>query len=175
MKPWVRVSIVALFAVGMAYVESMVVVYLREILSIVPTPVNLDPRFFERAVSEHPELVWREQTREAATVVMIVTLAVLAGRRWRERLGVFLLAFGVWDLFYYLWLYVLIGWPPSLMTKDVLFLIPVAWIAPVLLPTTIAACMVAAGCWCLFSNGRRTDVACESAVQASESSEPQGR
>lgn len=145
MKPSTRIFAIALFAIGMAYLEAMVVVYIREIMDIVPTPVNLDPAFFQRVVREHPEIVWREQTREAATIVMLVTLALLAARGWRQRLGVFLLAFGVWDLFYYAWLRVLIAWPPSLLTQDLLFLIPVPWIAPVAFPVACALCMTLAG------------------------------
>jgi hypothetical protein len=78
-------------------------------------------------------------------MVMLAAVALLAGRTRRQQLGVWLYAFGLWDIFYYVWLYVFLRWPATLATTDVLFLIPVPWIAPVYLPLAIAAGMVAAG------------------------------
>ena len=66
-----------------------------------------------------------------ATILMLVILALLVGGKWLEKMVVFLWTFAFWDLFYYLSLYLLIKWPPSLTTIDVLFLIPRPWIAPV--------------------------------------------
>lgn len=96
-----------------------------------------------------------ELGREAATLIMLAALAgAIAAERKRfqgERkrfqgwLGAFLLAFGVWDLAFYLWLRVLIGWPPSLLTWDLLFLLPVPWAAPVLAPSIVAVTMTVFG------------------------------
>jgi hypothetical protein len=78
-------------------------------------------------------------TREAATIVMLVALALLVGETWGEKVIVFLWTFAFWDLFYYLSLYLVIRWPPKLTTTDVLFLIPRPWIAPVWLPIGISS------------------------------------
>lgn len=86
-------------------------------------------------------LVKIELGREAATLIMLAAVAGAAARGAKTRLGAFLLAFGVWDLSFYLWLRALIGWPPSLLTWDILFLLPVPWAAPVLAPVIIAATM----------------------------------
>lgn len=77
-------------------------------------------------------------TREAATIVMLMILAYLTGTSWVEKGIFFLWTFAFWDLFYYLSLYILIKWPPSFTTIDVLFLIPKPWIAPVWFPIGIS-------------------------------------
>jgi len=101
-------------------------------------------------------LITIEVGREAATLVMLLAVAALAGRgRW-ERFLYFSLAFGVWDICYYAWLWVFIGWPPSLLEWDVLFLIPVPWLAPVLAPLIVSACLVAGSAWLLVLEARGT-------------------
>src|SRR5665647_1214847 len=75
-----------------------------------------------------------EQAREAATMVMLLGVGYLAGRTWWQRLAFWLFAFGVWDIFYYVWLWVLLRWPSSPGTRDLLFLIPREWWAPVWQP-----------------------------------------
>jgi len=134
-----RLAALTALAIAMGHLEAVVVVYIRHILGIVPAPEQLD-----RAVyAQVPQwLRATEQGREAATIVMLLTLAYLVGRRPLDKLGVFLFAFGVWDIFYYVSLKVLIGWPASLQTTDLLFLIPVPWFAPVWLPMTISAGMI---------------------------------
>lgn len=127
---------VSAYAVAMAAVESAVVVYLRA-LHPGDAPVTV-------LLTVIPDrLIAIEIGREAATLVMLLVVAALAGRdRW-ERFLYFGLAFGVWDVFYYAWLWVFIGWPPSLLTWDVLFLIPVPWLGPVLAPLIVSAGLVA--------------------------------
>jgi hypothetical protein len=79
---------------------------------------------------------------------MLAAVALLAGTDWRERAAAFLWTFAFWDLFYYAALYLLLRWPPTLTTLDVLFLIPVPWVAPVWVPIGIsAATIVAIGVW----------------------------
>ena len=80
---------------------------------------------------------------------MLFTLAWLAGRKYKEKLAFFLWTFAFWDIFYYFWLYVLIKWPPSILTPDVLFLIPCPWIAPVILPVGISVLMIGTAIWLL--------------------------
>lgn len=119
----------------MAYVESAVVVYLRTIyypqgfgFPLVPMP---------------PGMVAIEMGREVATLVMLLGLAMLAGADGWDRILVFCVGFGVWDLAYYVWLWLLLRWPPSPFTWDVLFLIPVPWIGPVVAPVIVSVVLVA--------------------------------
>src|SRR6476469_1916206 len=125
------------YAVAMAYVEAAVVAYLRALYY---------PHGFAFPLVLMPTgLAAIEIGREAATLIMLLGVAVLAGvERW-ERFLAFCVAFGVWDLFYYVWLRLLLGWPPSLLTWDVLFLIPVPWVGPVLAPGLVSVALVVGG------------------------------
>ena len=126
--------LLALFGVSMAHVEGVVVVYLRKALGIIDSESN------KASLDKFPKrFIFIERTREAATIAMLVTLALLVGETWIDRLVVFLWTFAFWDLFYYLSLYLLIKWPPNLATMDVLFLIPRPWIAPVWVPIGISS------------------------------------
>lgn len=124
----------------MGLLEAVVVVYLRRLLGVGVGSVLTPPS----------GSVWRalepmELAREAATVVMIVSVAWLAGGGWRRRVGAFALVFGIWDLAYYAALAGLVGWPRGPLDWDLLFLIPAPWWGPVLAPILIAAVLVAAG------------------------------
>ena len=138
MKPseW-RVAWLTIFAAAMAYVESAVVVYLRAMYY---------PQGFDfPLVSIPPAMLVIEMGREIATLTMLLGVAVLAGKdRW-DRLLAFCVAFGIWDVFYYVWLWVFLRWPPSLLTWDILFLIPVPWIGPVLAPVVVSVVLVVGG------------------------------
>jgi hypothetical protein len=130
--------LVFVFAVGMAWVEAACVYYLRLIVDrIEPYQANPLPM---RGNLQPVELV-----REAATLVMLLTAGGLAGRTWRLRLGYTAIAFGVWDIFYYLFLKIICGWPRTLFDWDILFLLPLPWWGPVLAPMCIAALMIAWG------------------------------
>ena len=146
-----RLAVLTVFAIAMGHLEAVVVVYIRHILGIVPTPEHLNRAVFEQVPAW---LLATERGREAATIIMLLALGVLAGRRPLTKLAVFLFAFGLWDIFYYVSLKVLIGWPASLQTTDLLFLIPKPWFAPVWLPVSIASVMVAVALG-LFAVGRR--------------------
>ena len=134
-----RFLLLALFGISMAHFEGVVVVYLRKALGIDHTRDN------KEAVEKIPkEIILIEQTREAATIVMLVTLALLVGTTWLDQIIVFLWTFAFWDLFYYVSLYVVIKWPPKLTTTDVLFLIPKPWIAPVWFPVAVSSLTIIA-------------------------------
>lgn len=137
-----------LYAIAMAAVESAVVVYLRA-LHTGPAPLSV------LQYDLPTRILGIEVAREAATLVMLITVAAIAGRNTWERLLYFTLAFGVWDIFYYVWLWVFIGWPPSLFTWDILFLIPVPWLGPVLAPVIVSLCLVGGGLWLLSRPERR--------------------
>jgi hypothetical protein len=114
-----------------------VVVYLRKAIGI------LDARPNQEALKDIPgKYINIEKTREAATIIMLVTIALLVGTNWLDMIIVFLWTFAFWDLFYYLSLYILIKWPANLKTIDVLFLIPKPWIAPVWFPIGVSSATI---------------------------------
>ncbi len=129
---WKRIGWTTAYALAMGYLEATVVVYLRGLLNITNATVEL-----------HGYMVI-EIGREAATLVMLAAVGWLAGRTWRERGAYWAIAFGIWDISYYLFLKVLIGWPESFFSPDVLFLIPVRWTGPVLAPILVSALMCTA-------------------------------
>lgn len=126
---WKRIGWTAGYAIAMAYVEAAVVVYLRGLLNITNATARLD------------SYAGIEIGREAATLAMLAAVGWLAGRGWRERTAYAAFAFGIWDIGYYLWLKLMIGWPASFFSPDVLFLIPVRWTGPVLAPVLISLLM----------------------------------
>ena len=126
-----------LFAVAMAYLESAVVVYLRAIYY--PEGFSFPLKALE------PDRALVEIGRELSTVIMLAAVAYLAAAAFYERFAAFCIMFGVWDIFYYFWLKVLLNWPQSLFTWDVLFLIPIPWIGPVLSPLVVAVSLVVGG------------------------------
>ena len=131
---------VILFAVAMAYLESAVVVYLQRALSITP-----DTLFPLQSQSMVGDLGGIEVGREVATLVMLVAVGCLVGRRGVDRLAWTAVAFGVWDIFYYVWLWVFVGWPHSPGTWDVLFLLPAPWSGPVWAPVVVDVALILAG------------------------------
>jgi hypothetical protein len=133
-----RWLLVVTFAIGMAWAEAATVYDLRMMVDRV-NPYQADPLPIGGALGR-VELV-----REAATLVMLLTLGALAGRTRRSRLAYSAIAFGVWDLFYYVFLKAISGWPVSLFDWDVLFLLPVPWWGPVLAPACIAVLMIVWG------------------------------
>jgi hypothetical protein len=142
-----------LFGVTFGYLEASVVVYLRTMYEPIRFRVNpnrnagdlfpLTTREQLRAAApETVRLVEIEVVREAATLMMLLGVAFAASTSW---LPAFAVAFGTWDLFYYVFLRVLTGWPASLLTWDVLFLLPVPWSAPVLAPVIVSLSIIATG------------------------------
>jgi len=135
---WVRLAMVALWAAAFALVEAMVVYYLRRLFAL-----QYDLHFVPKTFHFPSAYLPYERAREVATMVMLLTIAYLAGRTWLQRLALWLFAFGVWDIFYYVWLYVLLRWPASLGTRDLLFLIPGEWWAPVWQPVLASCAFIA--------------------------------
>jgi hypothetical protein len=126
------------FAIAMAWVESASVFYIRSLVDRIE-PYQVDPLPILGALGNV------ELWREAATLVMIATLGMLAGRTWRRRAGYAAIAFGVWDIFYYVFLRLISGWPATLLDWDILFLLPLPWWGPVLAPVSIALLMIVWG------------------------------
>jgi hypothetical protein len=128
------------YAVAMAYVEAAAVVYLERALGS-----QVGAIFPLRTVQAAGDLGAIETGREAATLVMLGAVGFLAGRSPLERLAWTAVAFGAWDVGYYAWLWILAGWPGSLATVDLLFLLPVPWAGPVWSPLAVSVALVAVG------------------------------
>lgn len=129
-----KLLLLSVFGLAMAHFEGVVVVYLRKAIGMLDSDGNK-----ESVENIPPRYLKIEISREAATIIMLVMIALVTGITWTERIIYFLWTFAFWDLFYYLSLYILIKWPPGLTTTDVLFLIPVPWIAPVWFPVTVSS------------------------------------
>jgi len=129
-----KIFFLTIFSMAMGFLEAVVVVYLRQLYY---------PEGFGFPLKEViGGGLFLEYLREILTIVMLLTVSVLAGRMTYEKVSYFLYSFGVWDIFYYVGLKALLNWPSSLLTWDVLFLIPVIWIAPVLAPIVCATTMI---------------------------------
>lgn len=128
------ISWLIVFAIAMAFLESAVVVYLRELYFPEGFTFPMNPIKTNIAIVEF----WRE----IATIIMLAGIGILVGKSSFHRFAFFLLVFAIWDIFYYVFLYVLLGWPESLFTWDVLFLVPVPWVGPVITPVIISTLMI---------------------------------
>jgi hypothetical protein len=128
------IGVICIFSIAMAALESAVVVYLRALYY----PDGFTVAF--KLIDE--KILGVEIMREAATLVMLMAVGALAGKNFKERIAYFFLTFAVWDIFYYGWLKVFIGWPVSLFDWDILFLIPITWLGPVLAPIICSLTMI---------------------------------
>src|SRR5579863_8584995 len=139
---WRRTVIgLLLFGISFGYVEAAVVVYLRSIYDPIRREIRpsrsaadlfplITPDQLRAAAPDRAGLLRIEVIREAATLIMLAAVALTTVAEsptgsWQGWLPAFAVAFGVWDLFFYVFLRVMIGWPTSLLTWDILFLIPV--------------------------------------------------
>jgi len=123
-----------IFSIAMGFLEAVVVIYLRKISY---------PHGFEFPLTLLPPKMYLiELSREFATLAMLVTLALIAGKNKLEHFAYFLFAFAIWDIVYYMGLKLMVNWPPSLMTWDILFLIPIPWVSPVLAPIISSLTMI---------------------------------
>jgi hypothetical protein len=145
-----------LFSLSFGYAEAAVVVYLRALYEPIHQRINpnrsagdLFPLVppAELASAEPLAARWLEieRTREYATLLLLVAAALAVANNFHQWLAAFLVAFGLWDIFFYGFLKLLIDWPGSLAEWDLLFLLPVPWVGPVWAPLLVAATMVAAG------------------------------
>ena len=124
-----------LFGVALGFFEASVVVYLRQLYypGGALFPLRVIP----------PDILKVEVLREFFSIVLILAAAVLSGRNKALRAANFLFIFGVWDICYYIFLWVFLGWPASVFDWDLLFLIPVPWVAPVLAPVLCSLSLIA--------------------------------
>src|SRR5215472_13418760 len=146
---WRHVLMITVFAVAFGFVEASVVVYLRAAAGLLPgyqsgslSDVRRLSASYQQADpgNQFPQVLMRfEVLREAATMVVLVSVAILAASRVRERMAFFLWAYAAWEISYYASLWATVRWPPSLKELDVLFLIPVPWVAQVWYPLLVSA------------------------------------
>jgi len=138
-------------------VESAVVLYLREIYFsgsfYFPIVVQWEDG---ELVVDH--LMRVEFGREIATMLMLVAVGCMAGKNAWQKFSYFMIAFGVWDIFYYVWLWVAIRWPEGLMTWDLLFFVPLPWVGPVITPVLIALAMIIAGTLVIYYNEKGVQI-----------------
>ncbi len=135
MKPVIRViAYLTIFSIAMGFMESAVVVYLRALY--------YPDGFVFPLVPLESKILVTELLRELATLIMLLVAGIIAGRNSAQRFVFFLFSFAIWDIFYYVFLYLLIGWPASLLDWDILFLLPVPWIGPVLAPCLLSLMMI---------------------------------
>lgn len=137
--------LIGIFAIAMAFVETTVVLYLRKLYyaggfsfpltSNIPTSV-----------------VVIEWVREACTLIMLLAIAFISAKKVYQKFAYFIFAFAIWDIFYYIWLKVLLDWPASLLTWDVLFLIPLPWASPVIAPIIVSFTMIFLSLTIVFSH-----------------------
>jgi hypothetical protein len=141
-----------LFSIAMGFMETVIVVYLRKIYY---------PHGFDfPLVAMDLDILKAEVWREVATVIMLVAIGMLTGKTASEKFAFFILCFAIWDIFYYVFLKLLLGWPESLLTWDILFLIPVPWVGPVLAPCLVSITMIilAGGIVYYSSKGYQTEI-----------------
>jgi hypothetical protein len=157
MVDWKRSVIpLLLFGTAFGYLEAAVVSYLRMLheparQQFYPgrDPGELFPLLtldqLHAARGQQQRTLGIELGREGATIVMLAAIALAVARTAGEWAAAFVIAFGTWDIAFYVFLKALLGWPPSLFTWDILFLIPVPWVGPVLAPVLVSVAMIAAG------------------------------
>ena len=134
-ESWKKIAVVSIFAIAMGFLEAVVVVYLRKLYY--PSGFN-----FPLSTLINTQVLNIEWIREFFTLVMLACIGWLAARKFSERFAYFLYAFAILDIFYYIWLLATLGWPKSLLTWDLLFLIPFPWAGPVLAPIINSLTMI---------------------------------
>ena len=158
------VAALLLFGVSFGYVEAAVVVYLRALYDPLRERLHpgrdagelfplIQPAELAAAGPENSRRLAIEVGREAATILMLAGFALAAGRNFNERWAAFAVAFGLWDISFYVFLRMMIHWPASLFTWDILFLVPLPWVGPVLAPVLVSLTMIVCGLISLRNGG----------------------
>ena len=161
-----RILGLMVLAVALGHVEACVVAYLRQAAAPVrelhfpeavrePLPL-LSRAQLAQAGREVESLLGFEVAREVTVLLVLFAAAYGFRRRPGELAGFFLLGFAVWDIFYYVFLKLMLNWPASLGTWDILYLIPVPWLAPVWAPLLVSGTLLVAS---LFMLTRRPSAA----------------
>jgi len=143
-----QLLISAVFAAAFGFIEATVVAYLRAATGLLPgyqgtlaDVMRHSSEFYQQsqALTQFPKsLLTLEVLREAATILVLLSVALLTAPKARARLAVFLWTFAIWDIVYYAALWATVRWPLSLKDADVLFLIPQPWFSPVWYPLLVS-------------------------------------
>jgi hypothetical protein len=151
---WAQLLLGGMFAASFGFLEAVVVVYLRAAVGLLPgyqgtlsDVIRMSGQYYvqSQSISQFPKsLLTLEFLREAATILMLLSVAFLTSSKPRARAAVFLWTFALWDTVYYAGLWATVRWPLSLRDPDVLFLIPVPWISPVWFPLLVSGLALAA-------------------------------
>lgn len=138
----------AIFGIAFAFVESACVIYLRASTGLLPGYMKSLAEIQRQSIGIYSQEILRENLptslftiefiREMATMVMLISLSSIAVKKIKERIAIFLWVFAIWDIFYYVHLYWTVRWPESLMTKDVLFLVPQPWFSQIWFPLLVS-------------------------------------
>jgi len=147
--PAVKLLVIIIFSITMAFMEAAIVVYLRQLyypggfsfpLKIIPLKIYLV-----------------EISREAATLIMLAAVGWFSAKSFLSRFAGFVMAFGIWDIFYYVFLKIILNWPAGMMDWDILFLIPLPWVGPVLAPVIVSMALIGGGIiiWLRQSQGQQ--------------------
>ena len=149
-KLLIKVFWITLFAIAMGFLESAVVVYMRELYY--PAGFNFP------LVLMSSRLVVTELLREAATLIMLLAIGILTGKNKTEKFAYFIYTFAIWDIFYYVFLKAILNWPESWLTWDLLFLIPTIWTSPVIAPIIVSFTMILLSMLIVFLNNKHNNV-----------------
>lgn len=135
---------ITVYGIAMGFLEAIVVVYLRELFY---------PDGFDFPLSNMPaKILWIEWIREITTIIMLFVIGIIAGKNPLQKFAYFIFTFGVWDIFYYIALKIFLDWPASLLTWDILFLIPITWLGPVLAPILCSITMILLSIFIIYFN-----------------------
>lgn len=138
----------AVFGIAFGYVENACVIYLRASTGLLPGYMQslaevqrqsigiYDQTLLEKSLPMSLLIV--ELVREVATMIMLVSIALISAKKLKERAAIFLWTFAVWDILFYVFLYLTVRWPERPTTIDVLFLIPEPWFAQVWFPILVS-------------------------------------
>ena len=135
----------AMFALSFGFVEGAVAIYLGvavgllsghagPLANVARLSADLHGQQSQPLNNLPPSLLKVEVLREAASMLMLLSVAILAQHNRRERLAIFLWIFALWDMGYYVALWATVRWPDSPTSADVLFFIPVPWTSQVWFP-----------------------------------------
>jgi hypothetical protein len=158
------IAALLLFGISFGYLEAAVVVYLRAIYDPIRERIHpgratqdlfplISPEQLKAAGPENERRLTIEIGREAATILMLAAFGMAAGRNFNQRMAAFAIAFGLWDISFYSFLRLMIGWPQSVFTWDILFLIPLPWVGPVLSPVLVSLMLITCGTVSLLRGG----------------------
>jgi len=147
---------VTIFAIAMGFLEAVVVIYLRKIYY--PNGFSFPLKGFLS-----PEIIGIEWVREIATIIMLLAVGYLAGKKLYEKFAYFIYAFAIWDIFYYVFLKITLAWPQSLTTWDILFLIPWVWAGPVITPIICSLLLIIMALLIINLNdtGKKVRISCK--------------